>query len=192
NVDMWVNVDREMACKLADALGVERPTGNHVPVNQKSPAVSQMNAPFYAFMQKVGVLIGDGCSRAEVRRVLGAFEKNGVFYDIISNRIGPIMSTDGMTIEANETVLTKHPVLYDTLYVVGGNKDQVKFNQEVQDWVNTAYKYYKPIGVATTGNSFIRKSDTNNLAGVVFASDNPDFPQDFIKAIAKQRFWDRT
>lgn len=136
NVDMWVNVDREMACKLADALGVERPSGNHVPVNQKSPAVSQMNTPFYAYTQKVGVLIGDGYNGAEVKSVLGAFEKNGVFYDIISNRIGPIMGADGMTIEANETVLTKHPVLYDTLYVVGGNKDQVKFNQEVQDWVN--------------------------------------------------------
>jgi catalase len=67
-----------------------------------------------------------------------------------------------------------------------------KFNQEIKDWVNTAYKYYKPIGIASTANSFVRKSDKRNLAGVVFVANNPNFLQDFIKAIAKQRFWERT
>ena len=55
-----------------------------------------------------------------------------------------------------------------------------------------AYKHFKPIGVATTGERYVKKSPDNNLDGVVFAKGNSDFANEFVKAIAKQRFWDRT
>nr|WP_240033850.1 hypothetical protein [Oceanobacillus profundus] len=34
-------------------------------------------------------------------------------------------------------------------------------------------------------------SENNILAGVVFAANNTDFGEDFVSAIAQQRFWDR-
>ncbi|WP_165767996.1 hypothetical protein [Virgibacillus indicus] len=89
--------------------------------------------------------------------------------------------------------MTSSPYLVDSLYVVGGSsKNQAKFNQEVTNYVQNAYTHYKPIGVASTGQSFIQVSDTNNLAGVVFAANNSDFGKDFVEAIAQQRFWNRT
>jgi len=193
NVDMWVNVDREMACALADKIGVEQPKGNNVPVTKSTPAFSQANTPHYAYTQKVGVLIGDGFNGSEVIRTIQTLEQNGVFFDILSDTLGVVTGSDGTKIEANETFLTKYSVLYDALYVVGGKaRNQMKFNRDILNFVNTAYQHYKPIGVATTAHSYINKTDYNNLAGVVFAANNPDFGRDFVESIAQHRFWNRT
>lgn len=58
-------------------------------------------------------------------------------------------------------------------------------------FVRNAYEHFKPIGVATTAQDYIRGTDRNNLSGVIFAANNPNFNNDFIKAIAQMRFWDR-
>ena len=101
--------------------------------------------------------------------------------------------SDGTKIHIDSTFLTNSPYLVDSLYVVGGTgRNQAKFMQEIEEYVQVAYKHYKPIGVATTGQSFLRTSKQNNLAGVVFAANNPNFGEEFVAAIAQHRFWDRT
>src|SRR5699024_1792102 len=85
-----------------------------------------------------------------------------------------------------------YPVLFDSIYVIGGRmENQEKFNQNIMHFVNEAYKHYKPIGISTIGMSYLKTSDNNNLAGVIFAANNPNFGMDFVSAIAQQRFWNR-
>lgn len=193
NVEMWANVDVGLATLLAEKLGVNPPSQSHVPVETSYPSLSQFNTPYLAATQKVGVLIGNGFNGDEVNYTLKTLEQNGVFMDIIGEHLGFVTGADGTKIEVNETFLTKYPVLYDSLYVVGGEaEDQERFTQYIQEFVYEAYKHFKPIGVATTGQSFIRTTENNNLAGVVFSANNPNFGNEFIKAIATQRFWDRT
>lgn len=193
NIEMWANVDHGMATKIAEAIGVHPPKESHVPVTGSSPAISQANTPHYAYTQKVGILIGDGFNCDEVRYVTDLFEQQGVFFDVVSETLNPAVASDGTKIKVNETFTTTYPVLYDSLYVVGGEaKNQGKFNQEILHFVNEAYRRYKPIGVATGASFYIQATEQNNLAGVIFAEDNPDFGEDFISAIAQQRFWNRT
>lgn len=193
NVNMWVNVDKEMATMIADNIGVMRPSGTHVPVTRSSPAISQMNTPHYAYTQKVAVLIGNQFNDKEVTDVLNVLQHYGVFIDIISEKLGHVIGSDGTKIKIEETFTTKYPVLYDSIYVVGGSvENQVKFNQGIIEFIQEQYKHYKPIGIATTGQSYIEASDNQNLEGVVFATNNPDFAKDFVAAIAQQRFWNRT
>lgn len=193
NVDFWANVDREMACIFADKLGVNPPQGTHVDVNAKSPALSQMNTPSYAYTQKVGILIGNGFNGQEVKRTIQTLKKYGVFIHVISEKLGHVVGDDGIGIKIDDTFLTKYPVLFDSFYVVGGKaENQARFKQDIMEFVNEAYKHYKPIGVASTGRNYIHATDQNNLAGVVFAADNPDFGEEFAAAVAKQRFWNRT
>ncbi|WP_164219714.1 catalase [Virgibacillus sp. YIM 98842] len=192
NVNLLVNVDKELASMVADNIGVERPSGTHVPVSTSYPSLSQANTPKYAFTQKVGVLIGDGFNGAEVINVLNLLKQNGIFIEIISDTLGTVRGDDGTEITVDETFLTSSPYLVDTLYVVGGRaNNQANLNVEVAEYIRVAYKNFKPIGVASTGQSFIKTSNKNNLAGVVFAKDNANFGEDFIKAIAQQRFWNR-
>lgn len=69
---------------------------------------------------------------------------------------------------------------------------RAKFDSEVIEYLHTADKHYKSIDVASTGESYIQAPDGNNLAGVVFAANNQTFGEEFVSAIAKQRFWNRT
>ncbi|MFD1706414.1 catalase [Siminovitchia sediminis] len=192
NVDMWANVDIRLATVLAEKLGVNPPKGPHVPVDASYPSLSQLNTPHSAATQKVGVLIGNRFNGSEVKNTLNSLEQSGVFMDIIGEQLGFVTGLDGTEIEVNETFLTKYSVLYDALYVVGGKaQNQAKFMQDIREFVYEAYKHFKPIGVATTGQSFIRTSKNNNLEGVVFSENNPNFEKDFITAISTHRFWNR-
>lgn len=191
-VDVLVKVDREMATIVAENIGVNRPSGGNVPVETSYASLSQANTPKFAATQKVGVLIGDSFNSAEVTNVLNVLKKNGVFFDIISERLGSVTGTDGTKIKVNKTFLTSSPYLVDSLYVVGGNSNnQRKLNADITEFVHVAYQHYKPIGVATSGQNFIHSSQGNNLAGVVFAANNPNFSEDFVAAIAEMRFWNR-
>jgi len=193
NVNMWANVDYDMACTIADYIGVDRPKHSHVPVTVSSPAISQMNTSFYTYTQKLGVLIGEGFPDEEVKRTLNVLREYGVFVDIISTKLGNITGTHGTQLKVDETFTTKYPVLYDSLYVVGGHSNNQKgFKQNIMEWVHDAYKRYKPIGIATTGKEYIHASKHNNLDGVIFASNHSNFAEKFVEAIAKQRFWNRT
>ena len=111
---------------------------------------------------------------------------------IVSERLGTVSGADGSKLKVDQTFLTSSPYLFDSLYVVGGSfNNQEKLNQDIMNFVHNAYTHYKPIGVASTGQSFIQASPGNNLAGVVFARNNPKFGEEFVNAIAQQRFWNR-
>lgn len=192
-VDMFANVDQGMAAAIAEGSGVRPPTGTHVAVTASSPALSLANTPHYAYTQKVAVVIGNGFHGEEVRRTLHTLEQQGVFLTIIGEHLGVVTGADGMPISVDTTCIATYPVLYDALYVVGGSaKHQAKFNQDVMQFIGDMYKHYKPIGVATTAQSYIHPSGNSNLAGVVFAANNPNFGKEFVTAIAQKRFWNRT
>src|SRR5690625_5070508 len=59
-VDMFANVDKEMATVIAENIGVNPPSKGNVPVTKSSPTLSLANQPHYAYTQKVGILIGNG------------------------------------------------------------------------------------------------------------------------------------
>src|SRR5699024_3572041 len=120
-------------------------------------------------------------------------KKNDVFVDVISEKLGHVTGKNGTKLKVDDTFTTKMSVLYDSFYIVGGDvQSQGSFEQALTSWVHEAYRHYKPIGIATTGKTYIHSGKNNNLAGVVFAENNPQFTHEFIKAIAKQRFWKRT
>lgn len=192
NVDVLVNVDKELASIIADNIGVRRPSGSNVPVSTSYPSLSQASTPKYAYSLKVGVLIGNGFNGQEVANALHVLEEYGVFVVIVSERLGTVSGADGSKLKVDQTFLTSSPYLFDSLYVVGGSfNNQEKLNQDIMNFVHNAYTHYKPIGVASTGQSFIQASPGNNLAGVVFARNNPKFGEEFVNAIAQQRFWNR-
>lgn len=192
-VDMFGHVDTGMATAIAKSVGVNPPKTTQVAVSKSSPALSEANTRYVAATQKVGVLIGNGFNSQEVKQTLNVLKENGVFFDVISENLGKVSGSDGSTIKVNKIFVSVYPVLYDSLYVVGGNtSNEAMFQQNMIHFINDAYRHYKPIGVATTGQSYLQASEGNNLAGVVFAKNNPNFASEFVNAIAQQRFWDRT
>lgn len=192
NVDLLANVDVELASAVADNIGVARPTGSHVPVSDSYPSLSQYNTPPSAYTKKVGILIGDGFNDQEVNEVLTFFDEQKVFYDIISERLGFVTGANGAKIKVTKSFLTSSPYLVDSVYVVGGHSpNEKRFRENVLEFVNMAYKLYKPIGIASTGQEMTALQGLENVEGVVLAVNNPNFKQNFVTAIAQGRFWNR-
>ncbi|MFS0646205.1 catalase [Siminovitchia sp. 179-K 8D1 HS] len=192
NVNLLVNVDKEMACIVADNIGVDRPSGTHVPVSTSYPSLSQYNTPKYAYTQKVGVLIGNGFNGNEVTNALKELEKYGVFVVIISETLGTVTGADGKKLKVDETFLTTSPYLLDSLYVVGGSpKTKAEFRSNIKKFIRVAYEHYKPIGVATTAEPYFQALGIGTSPGVIYTANNPDFGNEFVSAIAQQRFWNR-
>lgn len=150
------------------------------------------NTAYSAHTQRVGVLIADGFEDQEVKATLDALEQSGAFVHVISERLGTFTGTAGMEIQADETFTTAHPVLFDAYYIVGGTSEQQKaFDGHVAEYFQQAYKYFKPIGLASTAQACLQLSEDSEPQGVLNARDGADFPQNFAAAAAQQRFWDR-
>ncbi|WP_424237597.1 catalase [Bhargavaea ginsengi] len=193
NVDILAKVDEGMAAVVADNIGVRRSNNSQVDAEARYNTLSQYSTPKYAATQKVGVIIGDGYDSQEVGQTLATLKENGVFVAIISDTLNPVQASDGSTLKVDETFITYSPYLVDSLYVVGGSaKNQDKFNRDTVDFIRVAYTHFKPIGVASDANNFVQATPQNNLAGVVFAADNPNFGEEFVEAIGTMRFWNRT
>jgi catalase len=191
-VDMLGHVDHTLASTIALNIGVQPPSTKQVSVSTSSPALSQANTPHYPHTMRVGVLIGNGFLDQEVIPTVKTLVEHGVFVEFISDRLGKVTGSQGTTITLDQTFYATNHVLYDSLYVVGGRtQNQTAFDWYVKDFIQGTYKYYKPIGVATTGEAYMTPPKNGELEGVVFASRTYNFGEAFVRAIAIQRFWNR-
>lgn len=191
-VNMFVHVDQGLATTLADRLNVNPPKGMQVNVSASSPALSQKNTTFAPQTLRVGILIGNKFNAAELNQMIKTFKRYGVRYKVISEKLRPVTSLEGTQLNVDETFLTTAPVLFDSLYVVGGTvTDQEHFNSDMTNYIREAYKHYKPIGIATTGIEYYNAINAPTGPGILFATENPNFNDEYINIIARQRFWDR-
>src|SRR5699024_6612024 len=108
----------------------------------------------------------------EVLHAINLLEHYGAFVDIISQKLGYVVGNDGTKLRVDYTFISKYEVLYDSIYIVGGRADKQKqFDKDIKEWYYFAYQHKKPIGVATTGQYYIKSSEDQNYEGVVFASN---------------------
>ncbi|MEI3604968.1 catalase [Pseudogracilibacillus sp. SE30717A] len=191
-VDMFVRVDKGLANAIADKVGVRRPTGEQSNVTASSPALSQENTPHLPYYLTLGVLIGNGFDDEEVLATIEYLKRYGVFVTIISETLSPVVGRNGTKLAVDETIMTTDAVLFDSLYIVGGEvENQHDFNQSVMNFISEAFQHYKPIGFAPSGEKYFPVGDKESIPGFVYQDDNPKFNEQFLYAIAQQRFWNR-
>ncbi|GAA4108883.1 catalase [Enteractinococcus coprophilus] len=191
-VDMFANVDETLAIELARNIGVNPPEGTHVAYDEASPALSMTTTPHSAATQKVGVLIGQGFQDDEVRQTLDALQAAGAFVHIVSDKLGMVAGANGLELPVDTSFVTAHPAQFDAYYVVGGSsEDQKLFDEHMTEFARMAYKFFKPIGVASTGETYLNLPTEGQHDGVVLAQHESSFGDAFVDAIAQHRFWDR-
>lgn len=192
-VNMFANVDVGLATAVAEAVGAEFPSNvDESQVTESSPALSQLTTAKLPNTRKVAVLIGKGFNGEEVELVVNACVDAGMTVDVVSDKFGVVYGENDLAVEVDETFLTVHSTLYDAIYVVGGEADNMKkFTMDTVEFINEAYKHYKPIGVASTGKTFFEASDAEEGPGVIIGEDPSKFGKAFVDAVAEHRHWDR-
>ncbi len=191
-VDMFANVNLELAKAIAANIGATAPATGGSAVTKASPALSQENTTKTARTRKAAVLIAEGFDFKQVDAVIKALQAEGVQAAILSDKLGMITGADGSQLEATKSFLTDSSVVFDAVYVDGGKNASPHFALEACTCLKEAFMHYKPIAGTNEGKTWIEAEKMEHGAGVFLGqAENNDFIQQFIQGIALHRFWDR-
>ena len=91
--------------------------------------------------------------------------------------------------EVNDTFLTGSPLLYDGLLLIDGEMDD-HFLNKASSFVVESYNHFCRLALPN-GSSIIQSLNIEGKPGVLIEQDPTRLANEFIKAMTKQRFWDR-
>lgn len=211
-VDLFSNVDGELAAKIAHGVGANPPSDTQKKASTKtSPAVSMENTVKNTIKsRKIAILLADGFNDSELQQVKDALENAGAHLKIISKLLSPVKSIEGQQIEVDMNFVSTGSILFDALYIPGGqqNIETLTKQGDAIHFINEAFKHCKPIGATSEGTNLLSNSNipdiqtaTSNTQdtvisdqGVIAAkntSNLTEFIDKFIQAIAQHRHWKR-
>ena len=206
-VDLFSNVDKEMARKIAEGVGVPLPSGGKEwDSSVTSPAVSMANTVKDTIRsRRVAVLAMDGVNEEELMQVRDSLVEKGAYFYILSKNRGMLNGSGGGSVEVDKNFVTTGSIVYDAVYVPGGQSsiDALMKQGYAINFINEAFKHCKPIGASGEGVDLLNEAALKgvNLAegsmvydrGVVTtrSSDMGEFTQGLFDAIAEHRHWDR-
>jgi len=211
-VDMFNNVDGELATQIAQGIGATPPANpTKLTGTGSSPAVSMENTvKNNPRTRKIAILAENGFNFSDLTTVMENLKNIGVGSEIISMNLGMITGDNGQQLEVGKTYITTASVLYDGIYVPGGqeNIDTLVTQGDTIGFVNEVFKHAKPVGATNEGVDLLIATAiqgvemagpniTNQLftdLGVVTIrgpQNMNSFTQEFINAIGQHRHWGR-
>jgi catalase len=216
-VGILTQVDKGLAKRVADGLGLEVPTGPERPINHGVPAdadpakyesrtiksslaasaaLSMANTPKDSVKSRiVAVLATDGVKSTQLNAIKKALQAGGAMAKIIATHNGHIKDDKGLAVKVDFTFLTSASVLFDAVYIPGGaaSAKAILAEADALHFVTEAFKHCKAIGASAEGISVLEASQIplgkkgTIPPGVILDGQ----PADFINAVAQHRFWER-
>jgi catalase len=216
-VGILSQIDTGLASAVAHGLGFPVPKPEHL-VNRSfgadtipksvqpkkptssidvSPALSMANTVKDTIKtRKIAALIADGFDGSQVAAMKEALMKEGAMLKTVAPRNGVILAADGKAVAADFSLLTTASVLFDAVYIPGGEASisTLAGNAEACHFVDEAYKHCKAICSTSNSSAFL----DNTLAGkadkdwaLIVSMKQKDATSGFVTAIATHRNWER-
>lgn len=193
------HVDNDLARRIAKSINVPLPEKIVENKNQTSTGLSieLYPKPDNIRTRTVAILTAPGTNTEEAKAMYDYLASEGAYVDYVGVNLG---DQGGLNITA--TYLHTSSVLYDALYVPGGEKGIKVLSDNVSEFpydepkvfVLDAYRHGKPIAASSEGVKFINSAvnmDIQDKDGVVTGSAGSDLQTEFKKALIQQRFWSR-
>ncbi|HVL37879.1 MAG TPA: catalase [Fimbriimonadaceae bacterium] len=222
-IQLFHNVSPEIAERAAPHLGLTKPTGDlsHLSESpapkpgpkrgsvQSSPALSQEATRRSARGRRVAILVADGVAGQEVEVMRRALEREEASAKVVSIKSGPVATTDGVELVADENFSTAASVIFDATYVPGGSGvESLLSSGDALHWLNETFKHCKPICATNEGIHLLESASLKNVQvaaeharaghandhGVVTARGEDAVQmvsEAFLTALAAHRFWNR-
>jgi catalase len=224
-------IDKTLASRVAEGLGIKVPTKIDGPLNMSipadgnprqfqpkrvekevgmSPALSMANTPKDSIKtRKIAVLAADGFDEAALAAMRKALTAAGAQVKLVAPRLGFLKGANGEEVKIDFSFLTAASVLFDAVYIPGGEKSAAALKGEADalHFINEAYKHCKAIaatgaGVEVLSASYLGavKGEATSVGNRLVADEGVITGQDaqagkaaleFIKAIAQHRHWSR-
>ena len=174
-INLLSQVDQTLAGLVAQGLGLTVPSkvkgslnlsvpadGNvkqfqpkrRTPTLERSPAVSMANTRKEGIAtRKVAILAGDGVDDVAVAGMKKALMAAGAQAKIVAPRLGTLTGIEGDQITIDCSFLTASSVLFDAIYIPGGEQSVgiLKGDAKALIFVNEAYLHCKTIAATDAG-----------------------------------------
>ncbi len=175
----------------------------------KSAALSMANMKKDSIQtRQIAVLAGDGVEEGALDAMVKALKGKGAVVKIVAPHLGNITGDKGGKFEVSESLRTTASVLFDAVYVPGGVQSikALKAEPDAIHFIDEAYKHCKPIAVEHEGFDLLKATYVSTLLhtdgtfynalagkGLIINTNgkSKNVPDEFIKAIAQHRFWER-
>ena len=213
---LWMvnEINEDLAMKVAKNLGLKVPETIVQPINQaisadcnvedfqpgkaknyldKSPALSQEKSKFDTIAtRKIAFLMADGFSNSDFEKMSLLLKSKHAMYKVVAPHGGSIIADSGKSVPVDASISTTESVLYDAIYIPGGQKsiDGLKGEKKYVKFINEALKHCKAIAADKEGEDMLNKTFVSDFKDDKAILINAD-AQKFVDAIAKHRNWDR-
>lgn len=181
-VGLLAYVDRTLAERVAQGLGLTVPTRPDAPLNLSvpadgnikrfqpkpvkkpvgvSPALSMANTVKNTIKsRKIAILAADGFDAAAVNEMNRALTAQGAMTKIVAPRLGELTSRQGNKAKIDYSLLTTSSVMFDAVYVPGGARSIAALLGEAKavHFINEAYMHCKTIAATTEGADLLGAS----------------------------------
>jgi catalase len=226
---LLAQVDKTLAKKVADGLGLTIPAKLDLPMNMNVPAdgdpkkfqpkrakVDMGTSPVLSMVnnlgdavktRKVAFLVGDGFDDTSLLEMKKALLTAGAQAMTVAPHLGVLMGQEGEVVKADFSLLTASSVLFDAVYVPGGQAsiDSLLQENESMNFVLEAYRHCKTIGAAGAGVELLRAAGLPSLPPMEGGSNGHDaepgvvvgdgeiavLATGFIEAMSLHRHWGR-
>lgn len=169
---------------------------------EKSEALSMANTLKHSIKtRRIAIITADGCDEKSIEAMKKALTDGEAVVKIVAPTLGKIKGKNGTFIEVDESFLTFSSVLFDALYFPSGAKavKTLLDHMEALNALDEAYRHCKPIAfdedaldlwnASYSSKDLPKKTTPKELAAIGLILNGS--PKEFIKAIAKHRFWMR-
>ena len=227
---LLAQVDKGLANRVAEGLGARVPAKLDKPMNlsipadldpkkvqpkravqaiETSPTLSMVGNPNFANdnikTRKVAFLVADGFDDTAVTKMKQALMTAGAAVMTVAPRLGMLSGANGAEVKADFSFLTGSSVLFDAVYVPGGDASVAALqNETAANFVKEAYQHCKAIAASGAGVELLatagvvtgdgkNQSETSGAQPGIIASRDAgieDLGVEFIKAIARHRHWE--
>lgn len=232
---LLAQIDETLAEKVGEGLGLsvpatlDKPMNMNVPADEDpqafqpqeatqaidvSPALSMVANPNFPKgsiqTRKIAFLIADGFDAAAVTEVKQALLTAGAMVCTVAPRLGILTGANGESAKADFSFLTASSVLFDAVYIPGGQASVAALKSEADaiNFLVEAYQHCKPIAASGEGVELLENSGlvkalasddstesapSDTLPGIVISRNtgNAGIGAAFIEAIAQHRYWER-
>ncbi len=213
---LWMvnEINEDLAKKVAKNLGLKVPETIDQPINQaiapdcnvedfqpgkaknyldKSPSLSQDNSKFDTIAtRQIAFLMADGFSYNDYDKMSTLLKNNKAMVKVVAPHGGKVTSDSGKEVAVDAAIATTESVLFDAIYIPGGQHsiEALKGERKYVKFINETLKHCKAIAADHEGEELLKKtfvSDFKDDKAILINTEG----QQFVKAIAQHRNWDR-
>lgn len=206
-------IDKPLAEKVADKLGIKVPDTVEHPLNHgigadtdktaNEPGKVKEMAPSDRLSidkrekpgiktKKIAVFLADGTDADQFKDLVAALEAEGASYKTVAPKGGTFELSDGTAVAADEAIITTASVLFDGVYVPGGEAALTMFESDGRfiHFLHETFVHCKPVVFGSGAESMlartlIQKDDSDPL---LLTNANG---KDMTAALLVGRYWKR-